>query len=105
MVPSKSSKVEKDGQNGQNPKVKPCPKVKPWLDEQATENVREYLRFEICDFHCKGLSKTVPLRHRDEILGYVYVKAQPKTWGGWEKNIPFGGCVCVCVFVFQAWNK
>ena len=30
---------------------------------------REYLRFEIVDFHCKGLSKTVPARHRDETFG------------------------------------
>ncbi|CAL1150052.1 unnamed protein product [Cladocopium goreaui] len=32
---------------------------------------REYLRFEIVDFHCKGLSKTVPARHRDESV-YMY---------------------------------
>ena len=32
---------------------------------------KEYIRFEICDFHCKGLSKTVPARHRHESV-YMY---------------------------------
>ena len=32
---------------------------------------REYVRFEICDFHCKGLSKTVPARHKDEKLSSI----------------------------------
>jgi len=70
MVPSKGGKVDKvDGQNASLP-----PKVKPWLGEAEAEAKafpREYLRFEICDFHCKGLSKTVPLRHRDENV-YMY---------------------------------
>eukprot|EP00437_Effrenium_voratum_P029184 CAMPEP_0181415154 /NCGR_PEP_ID=MMETSP1110-20121109/9869_1 /TAXON_ID=174948 /ORGANISM="Symbiodinium sp., Strain CCMP421" /LENGTH=474 /DNA_ID=CAMNT_0023538045 /DNA_START=8 /DNA_END=1432 /DNA_ORIENTATION=+ len=35
---------------------------------------REYLRFEVVDFHCKGLSKTVPARHRDQPV-YMYAGA------------------------------
>lgn len=99
MVPSKGGKVDKvDGQNASLP-----PKVKPWLGEAEAEAKafpREYLRFEICDFHCKGLSKTVPLRHRDEILGFFNVFFPSfKTWGGgWENRTMEGVCVCVCVF-------
>eukprot|EP00438_Fugacium_kawagutii_P015855 Skav209339 [mRNA] locus=scaffold241:239088:240545:- [translate_table: standard] len=37
--------------------------------EAAPHPAREYIRFEICDFHCKGLSKTVPARHKDEKRG------------------------------------
>lgn len=77
MVPSKGGKVDRpvDGQNASLP-----PKVKPWLGEAEAEAkaTREYLRFEICDFHCKGLSKTVPLRHRDEILGFSLNVCFPK---------------------------
>ena len=98
MVPSKGGKVDKvDGQNASLP-----PKVKPWLGEAEAEAkaTREYLRFEICDFHCKGLSKTVPLRHRDELLGFFNVFFPSfKTWGGgWENRTMEGVCVCVRVF-------
>eukprot|EP00931_Biecheleriopsis_adriatica_P000571 TRINITY_DN10063_c0_g1_i1.p1 TRINITY_DN10063_c0_g1~~TRINITY_DN10063_c0_g1_i1.p1 ORF type:complete len:633 (+),score=131.72 TRINITY_DN10063_c0_g1_i1:128-2026(+) len=38
-------------------------------DESVT--TREYLRFELVDFNCKALSKTVPYRHRDMSV-YMY---------------------------------
>eukprot|EP00933_Yihiella_yeosuensis_P019481 TRINITY_DN15773_c0_g1_i1.p1 TRINITY_DN15773_c0_g1~~TRINITY_DN15773_c0_g1_i1.p1 ORF type:complete len:488 (+),score=108.74 TRINITY_DN15773_c0_g1_i1:77-1540(+) len=34
-------------------------------------SAREYIRFELVDFHCKGLSKTVPGRHRNSKV-YMY---------------------------------
>mmetsp|Transcript_36305 Transcript_36305/g.67531 ORF Transcript_36305/g.67531 Transcript_36305/m.67531 type:complete len:483 (-) Transcript_36305:177-1625(-) len=37
----------------------------------ATASEREYIRFEVVDFHCKALSKIVPARHRNTSV-YMY---------------------------------
>eukprot|EP00437_Effrenium_voratum_P050303 CAMPEP_0181526416 /NCGR_PEP_ID=MMETSP1110-20121109/69476_1 /TAXON_ID=174948 /ORGANISM="Symbiodinium sp., Strain CCMP421" /LENGTH=488 /DNA_ID=CAMNT_0023657259 /DNA_START=29 /DNA_END=1494 /DNA_ORIENTATION=- len=43
-----------------------------WSEKDAsTAREREYIRFEVVDFHCKALSKVVPARHRD-VKVYMY---------------------------------
>ncbi|CAE7620478.1 Lgsn, partial [Symbiodinium pilosum] len=39
--------------------------------EKAAGGEREYIRFEVVDFHCKALSKVVPARHRETKV-YMY---------------------------------
>eukprot|EP00437_Effrenium_voratum_P000665 CAMPEP_0181428130 /NCGR_PEP_ID=MMETSP1110-20121109/16523_1 /TAXON_ID=174948 /ORGANISM="Symbiodinium sp., Strain CCMP421" /LENGTH=496 /DNA_ID=CAMNT_0023551353 /DNA_START=29 /DNA_END=1519 /DNA_ORIENTATION=+ len=39
--------------------------------DASTAREREYIRFEVVDFHCKALSKVVPARHRD-VKVYMY---------------------------------
>ncbi|CAE7239760.1 Lgsn [Symbiodinium sp. CCMP2456] len=39
--------------------------------DASSAHGREYIRFEVVDFHCKALSKVVPARHRD-VKVYMY---------------------------------
>ncbi|CAE7808278.1 Lgsn [Symbiodinium sp. CCMP2592] len=39
--------------------------------DASSAREREYIRFEVVDFHCKALSKVVPARHRD-VKVYMY---------------------------------